>query len=205
MSAYLPKTIERLIQEFSRLPGIGPKTAERLTFHLLRSDEKKSGELGEALIKLREGVIFCQQCWNLSIENPCQVCRDVYRDRNLICVVEEPLDMIALEKTAQYKGLYHILHGAISPIDGIGPRHLKIAELLYRIKHTSVEELILATNFTLEGEATAQYIYNELKNTDFSDRPLKITRIAKGLPVGGNLEYSDQDTLRDALKGRKEF
>lgn len=246
MSSHLPKSVTRLIEEFSRLPGIGPKTAERLTFHLLRSDERKPCDLGDALLGLKKGILLCEECFNFCTESPCELCSNVYREKNIICVVEEPLDIVAIEKTHKYKGLYHVLHGAISPIDGIGPDNLKIAELIHRVKksrphidnssfvqvdshRTPIDELILATSLSLQGEATAQYIYNALRSltTDRPDpasnafhglpadrhgltsgqqiHPLRITRIAKGLPVGGNLEYADVDTIGSALIGRKEF
>src|SRR3989339_942096 len=168
MSDFLPRNIRNLIEEFTKLPGIGPKTAERLTFHLLRSDQRKSRDLGDSLIKLRDGIIHCQSCFNFSTENPCEICSNSYREKDLICVVEEPLDIVAIEKTHSFKGVYHVLHGALSPIDGIGLNDLRIEELFNRVRKNDpiIKEIILATNLGLEGEATAQYIYNQLKNSD---------------------------------------
>ncbi len=200
--SYLPESITRLIEEFCQLPGIGPKTAERLTFHLLRAHERKSQNLGQALIVLKEKIRLCESCYNFCNLSPCEICASNFREKQIICVVEQPLDVVAIEKTHIFKGLYHVLHGVISPIDGLGPKDLKISELLYRVKNSDpkIDEIILATNLSLEGEATAQYIFNDLHPFD-----IKITRIAKGLPVGGNVEYADNITLSNALKGRKEF
>lgn len=202
MNDFLPRSIKNLIEEFSRLPGIGPKSAQRLAIYLLRSPEMRLKELGEAVLKLKENVIFCTNCWNIAESNPCKVCENPQRDHSMICVVEEILDVVALEKTGDFKGLYHVLHGALSPIDGISPEQLKIADLVNRIEKSagSIKEIILATNPSLEGEATALYIQRELRNFD-----LKVTRIARGLPVGGDLEYADEVTLSRALKGRMEF
>lgn len=196
----LPRSISKLIQEFSRLPSIGPKTAQRLTFYLLRSKREQSMALSEALSQLKEGVLLCTECWNLAEENPCEICRDVSRDHHTICVVEEVMDVIAIEKTGEYKGLYHVLHGILSPIDGVNASDLKINELVERVKKGNFKELILATNPSMEGEATAMYIHDQLK-----DLTIKITRLARGLPVGGDLEYADDFTLSQAISGRKEF
>ncbi len=190
--------VARLIEEFSKLPGIGPKTAQRLTYYLLRSSKEEADGLAEAILWMKEKVGFCSTCFNIS-ENPtCLVCSDETRDRGVICVVEEPLDVLALERTREYKGSYHVLHGAISPIDGIGPEKLKIAELVERVKKGSVSELIVATNPNTEGDVTAAYISRLLA-------PLgaKITRLARGLPAGGDLEYADELTLARALEGRR--
>lgn len=192
--------VERLINEFSRLPGIGPKTASRLTFYLLRQPREQALTLAEALRDLREKVILCSHCFNIAESSPCIICRDEGRDRSMICVVEEPLDVLAIERTREYRGLYHVLHGAISPVEGIGPDDLKIAELLARLRDEPVEEVLLATNPNLEGEATAMYIVRLLKPLS-----VRMTRLARGLPVGGDLEYADSVTLARALEGRSEI
>ena len=199
MSA-LAGPVERLINEFSRLPGIGPKTASRLTFYLLRQPREQALALAEALRDLQEKVVLCGRCFNIADSSPCAICRDEGRERSIICVVEEPLDVLAIERTREYRGLYHVLHGAISPVEGIGPDDLKIAELLARLKDKPVEEVLLATNPNLEGEATAMYIARLLK--PFS---MRVTRLARGLPVGGDLEYADSVTLARALEGRSEI
>jgi recombination protein RecR len=197
----LPSSIENLISEFSKLPGIGPKSAQRLVFYLIKSPKEDLRSFSRALSKIQEGIIFCSVCQNLSEKNPCPVCSDQKRDQTKVCVVEKPLDVIALEETHNYSGIYHILHGAISPINGIGPEDLKIKELLSRLKGNSEKkEIILATNPNLEGEATAMYISKLIKPLN-----IKITRIARGLPTGSDLEYADQETLSNALKGRKEY
>ncbi len=209
MSNFLPKSIRNLIEEFNKLPGIGPKSAQRLAIHLLHSPASRITPLGEAVLGLKENVMFCGRCWNIAESDPCAVCEDQGRDQGIICVVENILDVVALEKTGEYKGMYHVLHGALSPIDGVGPEQLKIAELFERVKKdegagereaTLVREVILATNPSLEGEATALYIQRHLR--DFG---VKITRIARGLPVGADLEYADEITLTKALQGRGEF
>jgi recombination protein RecR len=192
--------VARLIEEFNRLPGIGPKTAQRLTYFLLRAPAEQSRSLAEALIRLKERTVFCSECFNITEEDPCPVCRNPSRDRATICVVEEPLDVLALERTRSYRGLYHVLHGAISPVDGIGPEDLRIRELVARVSRGNVREVILATNPNLEGEATSMYIHGLL-------RPLgvRVTRLARGLPVGGDLEYADEVTLIRAFEGRREM
>lgn len=198
MSKFLPKSVRNLIEEFSKLPGIGPKSAQRLAIYLLHSPEGRVKPLGEAVLNLKEHVIFCRECWNVAETDPCPICSDVQRDKSLICVVEEILDAAALEKTGDFTGVYHVLHGALSPIDGIGPDQLKLEELFVRAK--SANEVILATNPSLEGEATALYIQKRLQN--FS---VRVTRIARGIPIGGDLEYADEITLSRALMGRSEF
>ncbi|HLG51893.1 MAG: recombination protein RecR [Chloroflexi bacterium] len=192
--------VARLIEEFNRLPGIGPKTAQRLTYFLLRAPAEQSRSLAEALIRLKERTVFCSECFNITEEDPCPVCRNPARDRATICVVEEPLDVLALERTRSYRGLYHVLHGAISPVDGVGPEDLRIRELVARVSRGNVREVILATNPNLEGEATSMYIHGLL-------RPLgvRVTRLARGLPVGGDLEYADEVTLIRAFEGRREM
>ncbi len=194
-----PRSVTRLIEEFHRLPGIGPKTAQRLTFYLLRAPKEQVEQLAESIKDLRERITTCAICCNISEQNPCAVCRDESRDHSQICVVEEPLDMVALERTRQYKGVYHILHGAISPVEGIGPEDLRIRELLNRLKSDPVKEVLLATNPNLEGEATAMYLERLIKPLG-----IRLTRLARGLPVGGDLEYADEVTLTRALEGRSE-
>jgi recombination protein RecR len=195
--------VARLIEAFSRLPGVGPKTAQRLTFHLLRAPDAEARILAAALVDVRDKVVFCDRCFNISDAPLCPICRDPGRDASRLCVVEEPLDVLALERTAEFRGLYHVLHGAISPIDGIGPERLKIRELLARADEAKrdgapLEEVILATNPTLEGEATAMYLAERLEGS-----VVFVSRIARGLPVGGDLEYADEVTLIRALQGRR--
>ena len=203
MTSTLIEPVARLIEAFSRLPGIGPKTAQRLTYHLLRAPDAEARILASALVDVRDKVVFCERCFNISDEPLCPICRDPGRDASRLCVVEEPLDVLALERTSEFKGLYHVLHGAISPIDGIGPDRLKIRELLGRADDAKragepLVEVILATNPTLEGEATAMYLAERLE-----DSVGLVSRIARGLPVGGDLEYADEVTLIRALQGRR--
>ncbi len=195
-----PRSVTRLIEEFHRLPGIGPKTAQRLTFYLLRAPKDQAESLADALNELKERIVTCAICTNIAEENPCAICRDESRDRSIVCVVEEPLDVLAIERTREYHGLYHVLHGAISPVEGIGPEELKIQELLARLQGDSgIKEIVLATNPNLEGEATAMYIERLIKPLG-----IRLTRLARGLPVGGDLEYADEVTLTRALEGRRE-
>ena len=195
----LVEPVARLIDEFSRLPGIGPKTASRLVFYLLRAPEEQAQSLAEALRQLRERITFCSVCFNITETDPCAICTDDKRDRSVICVVEEPLDVVAIERTGDYHGLYHVLHGAIAPVEGIGPDDLHIADLLPRLEATPpVREVIVATNPNMEGEATAMYIARQLEG-----RGVRVTRLARGLPVGGDLEYADEITLSRALAGRQ--
>jgi recombination protein RecR len=199
----LIEPVARLIESFARLPGVGPKTAQRLTYHLLRAPDAEARALAAALIDVRDKVVFCERCFNISEAPLCAICTDSARDQTRICVVEEPLDVLALERTGEFKGLYHVLHGAISPIDGIGPDRLKIRELLARADDAKrdgapFEEVIVATNPTLEGEATAMYLAERLESTVGL-----VSRIARGLPVGGDLEYADEVTLIRALQGRR--
>ena len=203
MPTPLIEPVARLIEAFARLPGIGPKTAQRLTYHLLRAPDAEARALAAALVAVRDQVVFCERCFNISDAPLCPICRDESRDVLKLCVVEEPLDVLALERTAEFKGLYHVLHGAISPIDGIGPDRLRIRELLERADAaardgTPFVEVIMATNPTLEGEATAMYLAERLE-------PVvgMVSRIARGLPVGGDLEYADEVTLIRALQGRR--
>ena len=197
-----PVPVTKLIDEFSRLPGIGPKTASRLTFYLLRNPADRAKALANALQDLHEKVVFCSQCFNIAESDPCPVCGNEHRDHSLICVVEEPLDVLAIERTREYHGLYHVLHGTIAPAEGIGPEDLKIAELAGRVKSSeiAIREIIIATNPNLEGEATAMYIARQLEG-----QGIKLTRLARGLPVGGDLEYADEITLSRALSGRSEM
>ena len=199
---YVPaaEPVSRLIEELGKLPGIGPKSAARLTYHLLRIPEAEARALAEAIIAVKEKTVLCSSCQNITDSNPCAICDSKERDHSIICVVKEPLDIMALERTGQYKGLYHVLHGVLSPMDGIGPDDLKIKELLQRLKTNPVKEVILATNPNLEGEATAMYLQRLL-----SPFGVRLTRLARGLPVGGDLEYADEVTLTHALEGRQEM
>ncbi len=195
----IPEPVRRLTEAFARLPGVGPKTASRLTFYLLRAPDEVGLSLAEALRDLKAETQFCSQCFNITVDDPCGLCADSGRDRSLIAVVEEPLDLLALERTGTYGGLYHVLHGAISPVNNIGPDELRIRELLRRAEAPELRELIIATNPGMEGDATAMYIEGSL-----AGRGLRITRLARGLPVGGDLEYVDPVTLSRALLGRSE-
>jgi recombination protein RecR len=195
--------VARLIESFARLPGIGPKTAQRLTYHLLRAPDAEARALARALIAVRDEVVFCDRCFNISDAPLCPICRDPGRDAVRLCVVEEPLDVLAIERTGEFRGGYHVLHGAISPIDGVGPDRLRIRELIERVDEAAasgarVEEVIIATNPTLEGEATAMYLGERLEG-----KVGAVTRIARGLPVGGDLEYADDVTLIRAMQGRR--
>jgi recombination protein RecR len=198
--AYYPEPVGRLIDALQRLPGIGPKTAQRLTFFLLKRPLDEVTGLAEAIGQLKVLIVHCSVCFNVTQDDPCRICRDPQRDARSICVVEEPNDLLALEKTGGFRGRYHVLLGALSPLDGIGPEDLKVRELLARLEREPVEEIILATNPSVEGEATAIYLAKLLK-------PLagRITRIARGLPVGGDLEYADEVTLAKALEGRRDM
>lgn len=203
MTSPVIEPVARLIEALSRLPGIGPKTAQRLTYHLLRAPDAEARQLAAALVAVRDEVVFCEQCFNISDAAVCPICRDPARDQRRLCVVEEPLDVLALERTGEFRGRYHVLHGAISPIDGIGPERLRVRELLERVDAAArtgerFSEVILATNPTLEGEATAMYLAERLDGSVEA-----ITRIARGIPVGGDLEYADEVTLIRALQGRR--
>ena len=193
------KPVVRVVDELSRLPGIGPKTAQRLTYHLLRAPADQAEALAEAILELKRRVVLCSQCFNITETTPCALCADPTRESNRICVVEEPLDVVALERTGQYKGVYHVLHGALSPIEGIGPEELKIQELLNRLEPSGVEEVILATNPNLEGDATTMYLTRLIQPFGIT-----VTRLARGLPVGADLEYADEITLSNALAGRSQ-
>jgi recombination protein RecR len=201
--APLIEPVARLIESFSRLPGIGPKTAQRLTYHLLRAPDTEARALASALIAVRDQVVFCERCFNISDRPVCAICSDPSRETTRLCVVEEPLDVLALERTGVFKGQYHVLHGAISPMDGVGPDRLKIRQLVERAEEAKAagepfEEVVIATNPTLEGEATAMYLAERLESLVGS-----VTRIARGLPVGGDLEYADEVTLIRSLQGRR--
>ena len=192
--------VARLVDEFHKLPGIGPKTAQRLTYYMIRMPEEDARSLAEAIIAVKERVILCSQCFNITESDPCGICSSPTRERSRICVVEEALDVLAMERTHSYKGLYHVLHGVISPMNGIGPEDLKIAPLLERLKGNEVEEVILATNPNLEGEATSMYVHRLIEPLG-----MRITRPARGLPMGGDLEYADEVTLAHAMEGRQDF
>jgi recombination protein RecR len=198
--AHYPEPVARLIDALQRLPGIGPKTAQRLTFFLLKRPADEVRELSEALVAVKERIVYCRVCFNVTDQDPCRICADPARETGLICIVEEPNDLLAMERTGEFRGRYHVLLGALSPLDGIGPEDLKIRELLARLDAGGTTEVILATNPNVEGEATALYLAKLL-------RPLgvRVTRIARGLPVGGDLEYADQVTLSKALEGRREI
>lgn len=197
---YYPEPIAKLIDGFMKLPGIGPKTAARLAFFVLGMKEDDVLEIAKALVNAKRNLVYCSVCQNITDVDPCRICSDTSRDRSLICVVQEPKDLIAMEKTREYNGYYHVLHGAISPMEGIGPEDIRISELLRRLEDEEVQELILATNPNIEGEATAMYISRLVKPFG-----IRVTRIAHGLPVGGDLEYADEVTISKALEGRREL
>ena len=192
--------MSRLVQELNRLPGIGPKSAQRLAYYIIRLPDDDAYALADAVTSVKQNIVFCEECQNLTDASPCQVCSDPHRDRTTICVVEDPLDVLAMERTRSYRGLYHVLHGVISPINGVGPDQLKLKELFNRLTRDDVAEMVVATNPTLEGEATAMYIRRHQ-----SQGNIKITHLARGLPVGGSLEYTDETTLTRAFQGRQEI
>ena len=193
--------ITRLIEELVKLPGVGPKTAQRLCYFILRQPTQEARRLAEAIVDVKERLIQCSRCFNVTEHDPCPICANTNRDQSVVCVVEQPLDILALERTHSYRGLYHVLHGVMSPMDGIGPGDLKIAELLARVRAGGIAEVILATNLDLESEATATYLAKQL--SVFAG--LRLTRLARGLPAGSDLEYADDVTLARALEGRREF
>jgi len=199
-TAIAPPPMARLIEALVKLPGIGPKTASRLAFYLLRAPEEEVLALAEALRNLKQQTRLCEICFHITDESPCTICRDERRDHGLICVVEEPLDVLAIERTGEYTGVYHVLHGVISPMDGVGPEDLRIRELVERVRREAPREVILATNPSLEGENTAVYIHRLL-----APLGVRVTRLARGLPVGGDLDYADEITLVRALQGRQEM
>ncbi len=192
--------VARLVDEFHRLPGIGPKSAQRLTYYMIRMPEEDARSLAEAIIAVKERVILCSECFNITEVDPCGICSSPTRDRSRICVVEEALDVLAMERTHSFKGLYHVLHGVISPMNGIGPEDLRIAPLLDRLKGNEIQEIILATNPNLEGEATSMYVHRLIEPLG-----VRITRPARGLPMGSDLEYADEVTLARAMEGRQDF
>ncbi len=198
------RPVQRLIDELAKLPGIGPKTAQRLAFYLLRLSPEEALPLAQAIIEAKETIGFCARCFNLTDEELCSICRDPRRDPALLCVVEEPADIISVERTHEFRGLYHVLGGALSPIDGVGPDRLKLRELFARVRSEGTKEVIVATNPTMSGEATALYIAEELR-PEIEAGQVRVTRLAAGLPVGGDLEYADEVTLGRALSGRREL
>lgn len=200
LSGLVVEPVARLIEEFGRLPGIGPKTASRLTFFLLRAEAEQARTLAKAVTDLKEQVRLCSRCFNITVENLCPVCASTSRDQRTVCVVEEPLDVLAIERTGSYRGLYHVLHGHISPLEGIYREHLKFDELLNRVQQDPIEEIILATNPNTEGEATAFLLLKDL-----TPLGVRVTRLARGLPTGGDLEWADSETLGSALEGRQEL
>jgi recombination protein RecR len=197
--------VQDLIEELGRLPGVGPKSAQRLAFHLLTVDAADAERLARAITAVKERVRFCARCFNVSEHEECRICRDARRDPAQLCIVEEPRDVMAIEKTNEYRGRYHVLGGAISPIDGIGPEQLRIRELVARLGAEDVTEVVIATNPNIEGEATASYIARVLKSVSSDEHPLRVSRLASGLPVGGDLEYADEVTLGRAFAGRREL
>jgi recombination protein RecR len=197
--AYYPEPVARLIEALQRLPGIGPKTAQRMTFFMLKRPIDEVRELADSLLAVKERIVYCSTCFNVTEQDPCRICSDPARDTGLLCVVEEPNDLLAMERTGEFKGRYHVLLGALSPLEGIGPDDIKVRELLARLDAGGASEVILATNPNVEGEATALYLAKLLRPLG-----LRVTRLARGLPVGGDLEYADQVTLSKALEGRRE-
>jgi len=197
---YYPEAVAKLIDAFTRLPGIGPKTAGRLAFHVIRMKEEDVTDFAKALINVKRNLHYCSICCNITDMDPCRICQDKSRDPSVICVIQEPRDLVAMERTKEFRGFYHVLHGAISPMEGIGPDEIYVAELLKRLGDEQVQELIMATNPNIEGEATAMYLSRLIKPFG-----IKVTRIAHGLPVGGDLDYADEITLSKALEGRREL
>jgi recombination protein RecR len=192
--------VAKLIEELHRLPGVGPKGAQRLAYHILRATREEAQALADAIVEVKERITLCSSCQNTTDTNPCLICADSGRDRSVICVVEEPLDILAIERTRGFKGLYHVLHGSISPMEGVGPEQLKVRELLGRLRDGTVREVIMATNPNLEGEATAMYVSRLIQPAG-----IRVTRLARGLPVGGDIEYADDLTLARALENRQEL
>jgi recombination protein RecR len=197
---YYPKTLERLVQELGKLPGIGEKSAQRLAFHIINLSDEEISSLSEALVLAKTKIVLCQKCFTITDKEICDICENPKRDQQTICVVQNSRDIFAIEKTREYHGLYHVLHGAISPLDGIGPADIKVRELLLRIGESDIKEVIMATNATVEGEATAMYLGNLI-----SPLGVKVTRLAKGIPIGADLEYTDEITLIKAFEGRNEI
>ncbi|GMV85847.1 MAG: recombination protein RecR [Dehalococcoidia bacterium] len=195
-----PEPIQRLVEAFHRLPGIGPKSAQRLAYHILRTSEQEASALARAILDVKERIRLCSRCMNITEADPCAFCQDPRRDRSLVCVVEQPLDVLAIERSGGYHGLYHVLHGVLNPMDGIGPEHIHVRELVLRLQAGEIQEVIMATNPSLEGEATAMYIQRLI-----GPAGVKVTRLARGLPSGADLEYTDDVTLARALEGRQEL
>jgi recombination protein RecR len=195
----LSPSVQNLVMQLARLPGVGTRTAQRLTFHLLRVPKDEARALADAIVEVKERVRFCRECGNLTEDEVCEICLDARRDRAVVCVVEQPVDVVSLERTAEYRGLYHVLGGALSPLDGVEPEHLRIDELVRRVERDGIDEVVLATNPNMTGEATAAYIADRLRGR------ARVTRLASGLPVGGDLEYADEVTLGRALAGRREM
>ena len=195
----LSPAVDNLVAQLTRLPGVGTRTAHRLAFHLLRVPRDEAQALAAAIDEVKERVRFCSECGNLTEEERCEICRDERRDRTLVCVVEQPADLVSLERTHEYRGLYHVLGGSLSPIDGVEPEHLRIDELMGRVERNGIQEVVLATNPNMTGEATAAYLADRLRGR------VRVTRLASGLPVGGDLEYADEVTLGRALSGRREM
>ena len=199
MSIVVSPAVQNLVAQLTRLPGVGQRTAQRLAFHLLRTPKEEALALAEAIVEVKERVRFCRECGNLTEDEVCAICLDARRDHSMICVVEQPVDLISVERTAEFRGLYHVLGGALSPIDGVEPADLRIDELLQRVERNGVEEVVVATNPNMTGEATAAYLADRLRGR------VRVTRLASGLPVGGDLEYADEVTLGRALAGRREM
>ena len=195
----LSPAVENLVGQLSRLPGIGSRTAQRLAFHILQTPKEEAQALADAIHEVKERVRFCRECGNLTEDEMCSICLDARRDRSVICVVEQPVDLVSLERTAEYRGMYHVLGGALSPLDGVEPSNLRIDELMHRVERNGVQEVVLATNPNMTGEATAAYLADRLRGR------VRVTRLASGLPVGGDLEYADEVTLGRALSGRREM
>lgn len=198
--ASTPEPIQRLIEAFHRLPGIGPKSAQRLAYHILRASEQEASALAQAVLDVKQRIRLCSQCLNITEADPCSFCQDSCRDRTIVCVVEQPLDVLAIERSGGYRGLYHVLHGVLNPMDGVGPEHIHVRELVVRLQAGEIQEVIMATNPSLEGEATAMYIQRLV-----GPAGVKVTRLARGLPSGADLEYTDDVTLARALEGRQEI
>jgi len=199
-SPSVARPVATLIDEFARLPQIGPKTAQRLAYFMLRAPVERAQTLAQAILDVKEKIVVCDQCFNLTEEVPCAICASPSRDHSIICVVEDPIDILSLERTRAFRGIYHVLHGALNPLEGIGPDELKIAELIARVRQGGINEIILATNPTLEGDATADFISKELRRAQLQ---VPATRIGRGLPVGGDLEYADDLTISRALESRR--
>jgi recombination protein RecR len=199
VSVVVSPAVQNLVAQLTRLPGVGQRTAQRLAFHLLRTPKEEALALAEAIVEVKERVRFCRECGNLTEDEVCGICLDARRDHSVICVVEQPVDLISVERTAEFRGLYHVLGGALSPIDGVEPADLRIDELLRRVERNGVEEVVVATNPNMTGEATAAYLADRLRGR------VRVTRLASGLPVGGDLEYADEVTLGRALAGRREM